>query len=366
MAPVRVALLGAGIYARDAYVPLLLRQVPDDLQLTHVWSRSQSSVNELLPIIKESLPNVTAHWGEDGLEAILSNPDVEAVIVVLAVQAMLKVVEQALGHGKHVLQEKPVGCSFAEAAEAIARYRAMPKALWNYGENYRFEEVFLQARDICKNLGKIVKLDLVADMAMNEENKYFRSDWRRDAEGCPGGFMMESSVHFIGALRLVAQGCGCGEPVLASGLALNAVPDKLPPPDTVIGWLKFESGVPAGVSFTFAALQVKWALRVIGVDGTLEILRGGGGGHRGCYTLRYKTPSMTDETEVQVGFTGMERELRQFAGQVNARKRECTADASDAAIRAQPEQGARDIAVFEALWRSSKQHGMPVVVETMD
>jgi predicted dehydrogenase len=43
---------------------------------------------------------------------------------------------------------------------------------------------------------------------MNLQNKYFNSDWRRNDEHCPGGFMMESSVHFIAALRMLAAAGG--------------------------------------------------------------------------------------------------------------------------------------------------------------
>ena len=45
-------------------------------------------------------------------------------------------------------------------------------------------------------------------MPMRAENKYFSSDWRRNDEHCPGGFMMESSVHFIAALRMLAAAGG--------------------------------------------------------------------------------------------------------------------------------------------------------------
>lgn len=53
-----------------------------------------------------------------------------------------------------------------------------------------------------------MQLDLVADMPMNSNNKYFPSQWRRDAEGCPGGFVMDSCVHHIAALRTLGHAAG--------------------------------------------------------------------------------------------------------------------------------------------------------------
>lgn len=71
-----------------------------------------------------------------------------------------------LDAGKHVIEEKPIGAGLAESAAAIARYRADPRALFLFAENYRFEQVFLEAQKLCGSLGAICKIDLVADLPM--------------------------------------------------------------------------------------------------------------------------------------------------------------------------------------------------------
>ena len=53
-----------------------------------------------------------------------------------------------------------------------------------------------------------LQIDLVADMPMNSKNKYFPSQWRRDAVACPGGFVMDSCVHHIAALRTLGRAAG--------------------------------------------------------------------------------------------------------------------------------------------------------------
>lgn len=40
MAPLRMALLGAGIFAQDTYVPIL-EQMTDQIEVVALWSRSQ-------------------------------------------------------------------------------------------------------------------------------------------------------------------------------------------------------------------------------------------------------------------------------------------------------------------------------------
>jgi predicted dehydrogenase len=68
--------------------------------------------------------------------------------------------------------------------------------------------VFREARSLAGQLGRVIKIDLVADMPMNVGNKYFGSPWRRDTDTCPGGFVMDLSVHFVAALRTLARGAG--------------------------------------------------------------------------------------------------------------------------------------------------------------
>ena len=64
---------------------------------------------------------------------------------------------------------------------------------------------------------------------------------------------------------------GLGEVVEASATATSISPD-LPPPDTVVGSLKFASGTPAGISVTFAGSVLRFSLSVTGTAGSLEVL----------------------------------------------------------------------------------------------
>lgn len=51
MAPVRVALLGGGIFARDAYLPIL--KGSSEVELVAIWSRSEQTVSNVLPTARE-------------------------------------------------------------------------------------------------------------------------------------------------------------------------------------------------------------------------------------------------------------------------------------------------------------------------
>ena len=113
-------------------------------------------------------PTASAHYGEDQLEQLLQDSKIEAVVIVLPVQVMLKVTNgcyvfyflelepiitlalelqvalQALRAGKHVLQEKPAANSVDAVNVAIKEYGTNLKPaldnqlpVWALAENYR-------------------------------------------------------------------------------------------------------------------------------------------------------------------------------------------------------------------------------------
>lgn len=68
---------------------------------------------------------------------------------------------------------------------------------------------------------------------------------------------MDSAVHSIAALRMIAKACGAGEATTATGLTAHAA-EGLSNPDSVVGVVKFGSGpgVPASVSISLASNHV--------------------------------------------------------------------------------------------------------------
>ena len=63
-------------------------------------------------------------------------------------------------------------------------------------------------------------------MPMTVANKYYNSTWRRNDAHCPGGFMMESSVHFLAALRMLAAAGGAAPPQPCHDVECNSTISK--------------------------------------------------------------------------------------------------------------------------------------------
>ncbi|KAG2489321.1 hypothetical protein HYH03_012153 [Edaphochlamys debaryana] len=365
-APIGTALLGTGIFAKDVWKKNLeSKSKTGEVEVLAVWSRTPEAAQAY---VAEHFPKAKGVGGDEGLQQILDDPAVQLVVVVLPVQASLPVVERCLAAGKAVVQEKPVAGTVEQAQAVIRAYRTklLPAApspqaapLWMFAENYRYEAVFVAACRRVKEVGRVIKIDLICDLPMDERNRYFSSAWRRDTALCPGGFFMDSSVHFIAGLRMLANAAGCGEAVTVAAVATQAKPE-LSFPDSVVGVATLESGAPASISISLAAHQVRWSLSVVGVDGTLEVLRGGWGGTRSEYTLGVVSKATQGEEVVRYGFSGCPDEFEDFLG--STRERAAGSPAPGPEARSSPEQGFGDLALVEALLASHAAGGQPVRV----
>jgi predicted dehydrogenase len=95
------------------------------------------------------------HSGDN--DAVISHPDVSAVIVSTPEQAHVAPVIRALALGKSVLVEKPLALTLAAADEILAALRASNGDL-RVGYSRRYKECFLRAKEqmLHGRLGKVV------------------------------------------------------------------------------------------------------------------------------------------------------------------------------------------------------------------
>ena len=91
-------------------------------------------------------------------EAMLADPEVDAVIVAIADQFHVSMALEALGAGKHVLVEKPMGVTVEESEELCAAARASGLAV-QVGTEKRFDEGIAFAREfIREEMGEMIAL----------------------------------------------------------------------------------------------------------------------------------------------------------------------------------------------------------------
>ncbi|MCO5548874.1 hypothetical protein L7F22_002336 [Adiantum nelumboides] len=347
----KLALIGSGLFARGQYVPRL-REVQNLVSLSTVWSRTEEAAKSFLPLVKDFALSVEARWGVEGLQSIFQDKSIQCVVVVVAAQAQVEITLQALRAGKHVLQEKPASSSVSEAIKALSIHASLNGVknagpIWAVAENYRFEPGLAEAARVVKEeIGEMMNVEVIAEAPMNKENPYFSTAWRQEFYG---GFTLDMGVHFVAALRMVV-----GSDVHSLAALSQHIVKTLPPPDNISVLLKLENGCIGVFVMSMSATSRKMIWRVVGSKGTMQVERGVQDGQHGYLVTVY--PSVPSPRSSFYPFSGVHEELTAFAEDVaNVSFKGMAASRADK--RSSPLEGARDVAVIEAILKSSSENG---------
>lgn len=263
MTPIRLAILGSGIFARDAHLPAL-KKLADQFDIVAIYSRSEANARALAAEAPHPLDIYT------DMAPVLARPDVDAVDIILPIAVQPAVVEAALRAGKHVISEKPVAPDVASGKELLKTAAQLTQAsgrAWMVAENFRYEDAFQQAGQSLRrgDLGRPIQFYWNTYTTLDSQNKYYRTLWRRD-NSFPGGFILDGGVHDIAAMRTVM-----GE-VASVSAYVTQVRDDLPPCDTLSATLRFDSGAFGIYTKTFVGAG-PWDsyAHVIGDRGALRV-----------------------------------------------------------------------------------------------
>lgn len=214
MSPIGIALLGAGIFVKDAHLPALAALGSEKTALKAVYSRSKSSASTTAEVAKErlglgSVPTVYSEDGaaEGGLDALLARSDIQAVIVALPLTQQPEIVLRALAAGKNVLSEKPVAKDVKTGLALIEKWEKefKPKGLiWRVAENFEVEPGVVEAARKIKDgaIGAVRSFNFSAVWSISQDNKYYNTAWRTVPD-YQGGFLLDAGVHFGAELRKI-------------------------------------------------------------------------------------------------------------------------------------------------------------------
>ncbi|KAK9736013.1 hypothetical protein RND81_04G244500 [Saponaria officinalis] len=348
----QMAICGAGIFVKNQYIPRL-SEISHLVSLKYIWSRSQESAKSAVEIAKKSFPEVEGKWGDVGLDGIIKDSSVPAVAVVLAAQIQVDMALRLLKAGKHVIQEKPAASNNEEAEKGLSSYGPLCSAtstapIWAVAENYRFEPAFVEGRKLVTEIGDMMSVQVVVEGSMNSSNPYFSSSWRRDF---PGGFILDMGVHNIAGLRMLV---GC-EVASISALTTH-VDTTLPPPDNISSSYQLENGCPGIFVMSVSTRSQKIFWRVVGLKGTVQVERGSVDGRHGYMVSKFDVEGKC--TSSFHPFSGVTEELKTFLHDISQASSGHKHDP-----RLSFAEGARDVAVLEAMLESGKKHGAVVPVK---
>lgn len=258
MSPKGLAILGSGIFAKEAHLPSIAALPEGTAELRAIYSRSEKSATELATAAHEVLgasPQVYHDGAPNaGLDALLARTDIDAVIVALPISVQPDIVRRALAAGKHVLSEKPVAKDVASGIALIKDYDETyrPKKLvWRVAENYEVETGYLRAGAVIRS-GKIGKVGFYNVRVVNhvpKDSKWYNTPWRTIPD-YQGGFLLDGGVHTAAALRMILP-----SPIVSLSGYASLNQEHLPPHDTINAAARSEDGSHGLIELTFGAPQ---------------------------------------------------------------------------------------------------------------
>lgn len=199
-----LAILGAGIFAKEAHLPAVATLGPAVTQLKAVYSRSEKSASQLASDAQAALklnePPAVYHDGDQNanLDVLLARADIVAVLVVLPITLQPSIVRKVLAAGKHVLSEKPVAPDVAGGLDLIQEYETQykPKGLiWRVAENYEIEPGYQAAAKVLRDgkIGKVTSFNARVVNYVPKDSKWYKTPWRTIPD-YQGGFLLDGGV----------------------------------------------------------------------------------------------------------------------------------------------------------------------------
>ncbi|RBR20251.1 hypothetical protein FVER53590_26457 [Fusarium verticillioides] len=249
---VGIALLGAGIFAREQHLPAI--EAVGYLRLKAVYSRSEQAAISLAKNARDSVdiyfdsPPISGR----SLDDLLARPDIVAVSACATILVQPQLIRKAPGAGKHVLSEKPIAQDTETAMDLVQWYNAQSKPpIWAVAENFRFNESLKYAEMKTREMGgELTSFRLSYYGLIEKENKYFKTEWRKAPE-FQGGFLLDSGIHFIASLRLLLNAIGQeAEEVMALSSLLKG---HLHPVDTIHAVISITGSRHGTVCISFGA-----------------------------------------------------------------------------------------------------------------
>ncbi len=193
MEPIRLGIIGCGIAARILHWPALQKSA-EQFKISAVCNHTEAKAKDFAALVG-GVPYFTDY------QKLLADPDIEAVAVLLPVHLNAQAVQDAVRAGKHVMVEKPLAASLAEA-EALVELERQCAPVTMVAENYRYRRLFVQAGSLLRDgrIGAPYAVFWDCFKHMTTDNQYAKTEWRIQHR-YPGGFITDGGVHNMAALR---------------------------------------------------------------------------------------------------------------------------------------------------------------------
>ena len=253
--PVRFGLVGAGAISTQHVEAIA---AVDGARLTAIASASAeraSALGERLGV----------PWTTD-LDELVGRGDVDAVTISSPSGLHPRQALAALRAGKHVLVEKPLALTNAEARAVVDEARARGLVAATVSQR-RFEPAVRSIRDAVADgaLGRIVTI--VAEGFYHRPQSYYDSASWRGTMALDGGVLMNQAIHTIDLLRWI------GGPVERVAGHVATIGHAMEAEDTATVSLRFTNGALGAIlATTCAPTERRTELRIDGDRGHVRLV----------------------------------------------------------------------------------------------
>lgn len=233
---------------------------PGGSSLVKVASRREGPLRAFAA--KFDVPLWTTDWHE-----IVEDPDIDAICIATPTGSHVEIACAAAEHGKHVLTEKPLATTLADADRIIQSCAANDVAL-GVIFMYRF-------MDTARTMKRAILEGAIGTPILAEcSGKFYRSQdyydsakWRGSWEGEGGGALMTQTSHTLDLMLWML-----GDVDQVAGFYSTTPLHQIETEDIAVGVLRFKSGALATVISSSAINPpAERSITVHGTKGTVQI-----------------------------------------------------------------------------------------------
>ncbi len=322
------AVVGLGSIAKGSVLPAFARC--KRARLVAAVARDKKSA---VPIAKKF--KATFVYGTDNFAECLANPEIEAVYLATPQGEHLDLTLQSAKAGKHILCEKPLAATVAQAAAMVEACRENKVLLMTAYRKY-FEPSCLYIKKLLR-AGELGRIDVIHTAFSELHVPGISLEWLLDARLAGGGPLMDLGVYCVNTTRWLVG----DDPVEASAHSWRNDAKRFNEVEEGISFrLQFPSGLVVNGSTSYGAVLSSF----IFIQGT-----------KGWLSLAPAFPF--DEEKVLTGkingrwFEKKFKIIDEFALEIDA-----FADAIQKKKPVEPDgqQGLRDMHILHAIYESAK------------
>ncbi|HEY6112430.1 MAG TPA: Gfo/Idh/MocA family oxidoreductase [Chthoniobacterales bacterium] len=245
----------------------------------------------------------------------------------------------ALDHGKHVVIEKPIACTTAEADEILAAAKRVGRHVL-VAENHRYRPNVMALERIVRS-GDLGQIKLIRINVLRR-HELKQNDWRADRDCMGGGIFIDAGIHWVNVLLTL----GRGFPVSITAYEPPPTNHLSTQEDSIVVSCQFENGAVGLIAYS-GDVRGAFPLSFFSAHGSSGSVYSFNAGRIGFLNRRVPQPLFFPFRDWR-GYEAMWKDfLQAFASGHPGR---CLVTG---------EIGRRDLAFVEAAYRSAKRGPVP-------